>query len=81
LALPAGALRFGRAAACAAANGAMGGLPPAFGMPMDDAEKKGASRRYIVSAVEASLRRQAAGFGPKADSLNRRRSACQHRWR
>jgi aryl-alcohol dehydrogenase-like predicted oxidoreductase len=27
------------------------------GLPMDDAEKKGASRRYIMSAVEASLRR------------------------
>ncbi len=33
-------------------------LASKFGMPMDDAETlKGASRRYIVSAVEASLRR------------------------
>jgi aryl-alcohol dehydrogenase-like predicted oxidoreductase len=27
------------------------------GLPMDDGEKKGASRRYIVAAIEASLRR------------------------
>ena len=33
-------------------------LATKFGMPMDDAETlKGASRRYIVTAVEASLRR------------------------
>ena len=32
-------------------------LASKFGMPMDDAEKRGASRRYIMSAVEASLRR------------------------
>src|SRR5689334_13549561 len=32
-------------------------LASKFGMPMDDAEKKGASRRYIVAAVEASLQR------------------------
>jgi aryl-alcohol dehydrogenase-like predicted oxidoreductase len=32
-------------------------LASKFGMPMDDGEKKGASRRYIVSALEASLRR------------------------
>jgi aryl-alcohol dehydrogenase-like predicted oxidoreductase len=32
-------------------------LASKFGMPMDDAEKKGASRRYIVTALEASLRR------------------------
>lgn len=32
-------------------------LASKFGMPMDDAEKRGASRRYIVSAVEASLKR------------------------
>ena len=32
-------------------------LATKFGMPMDKAEKKGASRRYIVSAVEDSLRR------------------------
>src|SRR3954471_23445884 len=32
-------------------------LASKFGMPMDDAEKKGASRRYIVAAVEASLKR------------------------
>ena len=33
-------------------------LATKFAMPMDDAERlKGASRRYIVSAVEASLRR------------------------
>src|SRR5262249_9506991 len=31
-------------------------LASKFGMPMDDGEKKGASRRYIVSAVEASLK-------------------------
>lgn len=32
-------------------------LATKFGMPMDDAEKKGASRRYIFSAIEGSLRR------------------------
>ena len=32
-------------------------LASKFGMPMDDAEKKGASRRYIMAAVEASLKR------------------------
>jgi aryl-alcohol dehydrogenase-like predicted oxidoreductase len=32
-------------------------LATKFAMPMDDAEKKGASRRYIMTAVEASLRR------------------------
>jgi aryl-alcohol dehydrogenase-like predicted oxidoreductase len=32
-------------------------LATKFGLPMDDGEKKGASRRYIMSAVEASLRR------------------------
>src|SRR5215213_683492 len=32
-------------------------LASKFGMPMDDGEKKGASRRYIVAAVEASLAR------------------------
>ncbi|HLI30441.1 MAG TPA: aldo/keto reductase [Terriglobia bacterium] len=32
-------------------------LATKFGMPMDNAEKKGASRRYIFSAVEASLQR------------------------
>jgi aryl-alcohol dehydrogenase-like predicted oxidoreductase len=32
-------------------------LASKFGMPMDDGEKKGASRRYIMSAVEASLKR------------------------
>src|SRR5512143_714729 len=33
-------------------------LATKFGMPMDEAERhKGASRRYILSAVEASLRR------------------------
>jgi aryl-alcohol dehydrogenase-like predicted oxidoreductase len=32
-------------------------LASKFGMPMDDGEKKGAARRYIVSALEASLRR------------------------
>src|ERR1044072_6167032 len=32
-------------------------LASKFGMPMDDAEKKGASRRYIVPPVEASLKR------------------------
>jgi len=32
-------------------------LATKFGMAMDNAEKKGASRRYIFSAVEASLRR------------------------
>jgi len=32
-------------------------LASKFGMPMDDAEKKGASRRYVVGAVEASLKR------------------------
>ena len=32
-------------------------LATKFGMPMDDGEKKGASRRYIMSAVEASLKR------------------------
>jgi aryl-alcohol dehydrogenase-like predicted oxidoreductase len=32
-------------------------LASKFAMPMDDGEKKGASRRYIVAAVEASLKR------------------------
>ena len=32
-------------------------LATKFGLPMDDHEKKGASRRYIVAALEASLRR------------------------
>jgi aryl-alcohol dehydrogenase-like predicted oxidoreductase len=32
-------------------------LASKFGMPMDDGEKKGAARRYIVTAVEASLTR------------------------
>ena len=32
-------------------------LATKFGMPMDDGEKKGASRRYIMAAVEASLKR------------------------
>jgi aryl-alcohol dehydrogenase-like predicted oxidoreductase len=32
-------------------------LATKFGLPMDDGEKKGASRRYIMSAIEASLRR------------------------
>src|SRR5256885_295937 len=32
-------------------------LASKFGMPMDEGEKKGASRRYIMAAVEASLRR------------------------
>jgi aryl-alcohol dehydrogenase-like predicted oxidoreductase len=32
-------------------------LASKFGMAMDDHEKKGGSRRYIMSAVEASLRR------------------------
>jgi aryl-alcohol dehydrogenase-like predicted oxidoreductase len=32
-------------------------LATKFGLPMDDGEKKGASRRYIVTAVEASLKR------------------------
>jgi len=32
-------------------------LASKFGMPMDDGEKNGASRRYIMSAVEASLKR------------------------
>lgn len=32
-------------------------LATKFGLPMDDKEKKGASRRYIMSAVEASLTR------------------------
>jgi aryl-alcohol dehydrogenase-like predicted oxidoreductase len=32
-------------------------LATKFGMPMDDGEKKGASRRYIMAAVEASLTR------------------------
>jgi len=32
-------------------------LATKFAMPMDEGEKKGASRRYIVSALEASLRR------------------------
>jgi aryl-alcohol dehydrogenase-like predicted oxidoreductase len=32
-------------------------LASKFGMPMDDGEKNGASRRYIVSALEASLQR------------------------
>ena len=32
-------------------------LASKFGMPMDEAEKNGASRRYIVAACEASLKR------------------------
>lgn len=32
-------------------------LATKFGMAMDDAEKKGASRRYILSSLEGSLRR------------------------
>jgi aryl-alcohol dehydrogenase-like predicted oxidoreductase len=32
-------------------------LATKFGLPMDDGEKQGASRRYIMSAIEASLRR------------------------
>jgi aryl-alcohol dehydrogenase-like predicted oxidoreductase len=32
-------------------------LATKFGLPMDDGEKKGASRRYTMAAVEASLRR------------------------
>ncbi len=32
-------------------------LATKFGMTMDEAEKKGASRRYIMQAIEASLRR------------------------
>ena len=32
-------------------------LASKFGMPMDDGEKKGASRRYMMAAVEASLKR------------------------
>ncbi len=32
-------------------------LASKFGMPMDDGEKNGGSRRYIVSALEASLKR------------------------
>jgi aryl-alcohol dehydrogenase-like predicted oxidoreductase len=32
-------------------------LATKFGLPMDDGEKKGASRRYIMTAVEASLKR------------------------
>jgi aryl-alcohol dehydrogenase-like predicted oxidoreductase len=32
-------------------------LASKFAMPMDDGEKKGASRRYIMGAVEASLKR------------------------
>src|SRR3954468_15062200 len=32
-------------------------LATKFGMPMDDGEKNGASRRYIMAAVEASLKR------------------------
>jgi len=32
-------------------------LASKFGLPMDDGEKNGASRRYIVAAVEASLKR------------------------
>lgn len=32
-------------------------LASKFGMPMDDGEKQGASRRYIMAAVEASLKR------------------------
>jgi len=32
-------------------------LATKFGLPMDDGEKMGASRRYIVTAVEASLKR------------------------
>src|SRR5437764_2281470 len=32
-------------------------LASKFGMPMEEGEKKGASRRYIMAAVEASLRR------------------------
>ena len=38
-------------------------LATKFGMPMDEAERlKGASRRYILSAVEASLRRLKADW-------------------
>jgi aryl-alcohol dehydrogenase-like predicted oxidoreductase len=32
-------------------------LATKFGVPMDDGEKQGASRRYIISAVDASLKR------------------------
>jgi aryl-alcohol dehydrogenase-like predicted oxidoreductase len=32
-------------------------LATKFGLPMDEGEKNGASRRYIMSAIEASLRR------------------------
>src|SRR4051794_33635071 len=32
-------------------------LASKFGMPMDDAEKKGASRRYIMAAVEGGPKR------------------------
>lgn len=32
-------------------------LATKFGLPMDDGEKKGASRRYIMTAAEASLKR------------------------
>ena len=32
-------------------------LASKFGMPMDEGEKKGASRRYVMAAVEASLKR------------------------
>src|SRR5260370_40462489 len=32
-------------------------LATKFGLPMDEGEKKGASRRYIMSAIEASLGR------------------------
>src|SRR5690349_24257841 len=32
-------------------------LASKFGLPMDEGEKVGASRRYIVSALEASLKR------------------------
>src|SRR5204863_7824450 len=32
-------------------------LASKFGMPMDEGEKKGASRRYIMAACEASLQR------------------------
>jgi aryl-alcohol dehydrogenase-like predicted oxidoreductase len=32
-------------------------LATKFGLPMDNGEKNGASRRYIMSAIEASLRR------------------------
>jgi aryl-alcohol dehydrogenase-like predicted oxidoreductase len=32
-------------------------LATKFGLPMDDGEKNGASRRYIMAAVEASLKR------------------------